>query len=142
MKHTTCLKRLTGLTICLALFFTAAPSSADETTVDPAYPGYSASTDSLMVSGLEIVQTGLLAYYRLHGQWPANWKQVEDDWLAGGKILSPQLHEIAPDDQVLDIDGDIVYMGPQPDGTALIAILQGDGSIRPYLLNVQAPNPY
>jgi hypothetical protein len=116
----------------------------DDTEFYPAqgYPGYSSATGSFMVSSLSIVQTGLLAFYRVHGQWPLNWQAVEDEWFAGQKLYGFQLEAINPDDRSLEFAGDVAYLGEQPDGSALVIMLQDVGSMRPFIINLPPPKNY
>jgi hypothetical protein len=68
------------------------------------------------------VSGGITSYFRLHGQWPENWRAVVNDGIHQSWLLAVNGRDVDPDDGVLDFVGDVSYT-VRTDGKAQIDVL-------------------
>lgn len=97
---------------------------------DPSYPGFRPDDGTAVAVDVAFsaVQSGVQAYYRIHGSWPATWSQVVQEGIYQAPLPAFQGGTIDPDDSSLDFLGDLHYISG--DGTGSPQVLRSGDSSR------------
>ncbi|MEZ5337040.1 MAG: hypothetical protein R3F46_02145 [bacterium] len=90
------------------------------------------------------VKSGIYAYYKVHGDWPASWGAVKADGLIQINLISPEGFVIDPDDQSLDFYGDVYFFRETDyygDFARLAEMKDIEGTVINYM-DLQQPGTY
>ncbi len=87
---------------------------------------FTVQVEAREVDGLELVpynlvNFGLSSYGRAFGHFPDTWAQVVEAGIVQVELSVPGYGVVDPDDTNLDFEGDVAYLGVQPDGSCKFA---------------------